>query len=222
MEHKKLFLYLLIFSFTNLTGVLQAQTTVKDIDGNIYLTINIGKQIWIAENLKTTKLNDGKPIQLVTNDRAWEQLKTAAYCWYKNDIKNKDVYGALYNWYTVKTGKLCPKGWHVPTSSEWAAMVTFLGDPNTAGDKLKETGTTHWKNLLSDATDDFDFTALPSGIRLRSGVFPSYGDSYCVWWSSTAYNTTDAWNCGLHDSSSQIFYGFDNFQNSFSVRCIKD
>ncbi len=222
MRHNKIFLYLLILSFTSLTEVLQAQTTVTDIDGNIYLTINIGKQIWISENLKTTRLNDGKPIQLVTNDKAWGRLSTAAYCWYKNDIKNKDVYGGLYNWYTVKTGKLCPKGWHVPTSSEWASMVNSLGDPYTAGDKLKEAGTTHWKNLQSSATNDFDFSALPSGIRLSSGAFPVYADSHCVWWSSTAYDATDAWNCGLHDSNSRLFYGYDNFQNGFSVRCVKD
>jgi uncharacterized protein (TIGR02145 family) len=222
MEHKKSFLYLLIFSLTQLTGVLQAQVTVKDIDGNIYLTINVGKQIWIAENLKTTKFNDGKPIKLVTDDKAWEQSKTAAYCWYKNDIKNKDVYGALYNWYTIKTGKLCPKNWHVPTASEWESMLTFLGDPSEAGDKLKEEGTAHWKNLTSNATNEFDFTALPSGMRLRSGIFPVYGDLYAIWWSSTTHSNIDAWNCGLHNDSSILFHGYDNFQNGFSVRCIMD
>jgi uncharacterized protein (TIGR02145 family) len=222
MQHKKFFLYLLILSFIKLAGGLQAQTTVKDIDGNIYLTVNIGKQVWIAENLKTTKLNDGKAIPVIADENAWKGLKTPALCWYNNDIKNKDVYGGLYNWYTVNTRKLCPKDWHVPTDSEWETMITFLGDINTAGDKLKEKGITHWENYLSTATDEFDFTALPGGFRYFSGVFPLFGSSYAVWWSSTGGKDVLAWNRGLHDSSSRAFKGFEDKRSGFSVRCIKD
>ena len=116
---------------------LQAQS-VKDADGNIYMTVNIGKQIWIAENLKTTKFNDGKPISLVADEKKWRALQTPGYCFYDNDPANKDIYGALYNWFTVNTKKLCPKGFHVPSDAEWKTMVAFLGDKNTASDKLKE------------------------------------------------------------------------------------
>ena len=186
------------------------------------MTITIGKQIWMAENLKTTRLNDGKIIPLVTDEKAWKELQTPGYCWYNNEARNKDIYGALYNWYTVNTGKLCPKGWHIPTMTEWTDMVIFLKDENSAGDRLKEAGTAHWKNLFSPATNDFDFTALPGGMRYYSGYFPSFGNDYAVWWSSTREGETNAWTRGLHDSSSRFWKGHDDIHSGFSVRCIKD
>jgi len=220
MRLEKVLLFLVTLVFIGITR-LQSQT-VKDGDGNTYLTINIGKQVWMAVNLKTTKLNDGKPIPLVTEEKKWEELKTPAYCWYNNDIKNKDVYGALYNWYTVNTGKLCPKGWHVSTDPEWDTMIDFLGGTNEAGDKLKEAGIEHWKNYLSTATNDFDFTALPGGMRYFTGGFPIFGDSYAIWWTSTEYSTSQSVCRGLHDSSSQVFKASDNKRSGFSVRCIMD
>ena len=220
LHQKKVILFAVTLFCIGLTG-LQAQT-VKDIDGNAYIPINIGKQVWMTENLKTTKYNDGTAIPLVTDDSAWKTLLTPAYCWFNNDIENKEVYGALYNWYTVNTKKLCPKGWHVPIDREWKTLIAFLGDPDIAGDKLKETGLTHWKNYLTIATNEFDFTALPGGLRLYSGSFPDFGNSYAVWWSATEYNETRAWNVGLHNSSSKVFRGYDNKQNGFSVRCIRD
>jgi uncharacterized protein (TIGR02145 family) len=220
MKQKRILLYILILFFIR-SGGLEAQA-VKDADGNIYMTINIGKQIWIAENLKTTKLNDGKPIPLVTDEKAWKALKSPGYCLFNNDPANKDIYGALFNWYTVDTKKICPKGWHVPSDTEWKTMVDFLGDKNTASDKLKESGNDHWKNALINATDDFDFKALPGGTRLYSGSFPEFGSSYAVWWTSTEYSSLVAYNWGLHDSSSKVFNGYDSKQNGFSVRCIQD
>lgn len=195
---------------------------VEDIDGNIYVTVSIGTQVWMAENLKTTRYNDGKPIPFVTDDKAWKALESPGYCWYKNDINNRETFGGLYNWYTVRTGKLCPRGWHVPTEQEWSAMERSLGDLNSAGNKLKEAGNDHWKNFLSGATNESGFTAIPGGLRHSSGIFPLYGDSYAVWWTSTAYDEADAWNHGLHDSSSRAFKGFDNKKNGFSVRCLRN
>jgi hypothetical protein len=101
---------------------LKAQT-LQDNDGNVYKTITIGKQVWMAENLKTTKYNDGTSIPLVADSISWKAIKTPAYCWYNNDIRNKGDYGALYNWYTVNTNKLCPKGWHVPVNKEWTPLT---------------------------------------------------------------------------------------------------
>jgi uncharacterized protein (TIGR02145 family) len=220
MQQKKI----LIFAIT-LFGLglikLNAQT-VKDAEGNIYVTISIGKQIWTAENLKTTKFNDGKPIPLVPDEKAWKALKTPAYCWYNNEIKNKDVSGALYNWYTVNTKKLCPQGWHVPSDTEWQTMIDYLGGTATAGDKLKEKGVEHWKNFLSTATNDFDFTALPGGMRYFDGGFPLFGESYAIWWTSTEYSEWQALNRGLHDSSSRSYSASDNKRSGFSIRCVKD
>jgi uncharacterized protein (TIGR02145 family) len=127
----------------------------------------------------------------------------------------------LYNWYTVKTGKICPQGWHVPTDIEWAALATFLGDINYAGDKLKEAGNAHWENYFSKATNDYDFTALPGGMRYFSGGFSDPGD-YAVWWSATRYSTTVAIMRGLHNSSSGFFNGFEDWHSGYSIRCIKN
>jgi uncharacterized protein (TIGR02145 family) len=186
------------------------------------MSVNIGKQVWMSENLKTTRFNDGKPIQLVASDKAWKELKTPAYCWYKDDIKNKDLFGALYNWYTVNSKKLCPVGWHVSTDAEWEAMIEYIGGLSTAGDKLKEKGVAHWENYLSQATNDYDFTALPGGMRYFTGDFPIFGNSYAIWWTSTVFSEYQAVCRGLHDSSSMAFKASDNKRSGFSVRCVKD
>jgi len=200
---------------------LHAQA-VKDIDGNVYPVITIGKQDWMAENLKTTKYNDGSPIPFITENKAWKVLKTPGYCWFDNNAENKEVFGALYNWYTVDTKKLCPKGWYVPSASDWKIMISYLGDENTAGDKLKESGSAHWKYSLTIVTNEFGFTALPGGFRLYTGGFPDTGNSYAVWWSATRYDDMLAWNWGLYFSSSKIFNGCENKQAGLSVRCIMD
>jgi uncharacterized protein (TIGR02145 family) len=214
-------LYLISVIFLLKMVDAEAQT-VRDADGNIYVTINIGKQTWMAENLKSTKLNDGVPIPQVKDVNAWKALNSPGYCYYNNDEKNRDVYGALYNWYAVNTGKLCPKGFHVASDDEWQAMIDFLGDPMKAGDRLKEKGVDHWKNFLSQATDDYDFTALPGGMRYFTGDFPLFGDGYAIWWTSTNYSEWQAINRGLHDSSSRTYKASDNKRSGFSVRCIKD
>ncbi len=201
---------------------LHAQTAVKDADGNTYMAIVIGKQTWMAENLKATRLNDGTPIKLVTDEKAWAALNSPGCCYYDNDPKNKEVYGVLYNWFTVDTKKLCPKGWHVPSDDDWKVLTDKLGDLTKAGDKLKEAGTSHWKNYFSQATNEYDFTALPAGMRYNSGFFPDFGNDYAVWWSSTRTNNTLAWNRGLHNSTSRLFRGCDEIRSGFSVRCIMD
>ena len=220
MQFGKTILFLVALVVMNLKA-LHSQT-VKDADGNIYMSVNIGKQVWMSENLKTTRFNDGKPIQLVANDKAWKELKAPAYCWYKDDIKNKDVFGALYNWYAVNSKKLCPAGWHVSTDAEWEAMIEYIGGLSTAGDKLKEKGVAHWENYLSQATNDYDFTALPGGMRYFTGDFPIFGNSYAIWWTSTDFSEYQAVCRGLHDSSSMAFKASDNKRSGFSVRCIKD
>jgi uncharacterized protein (TIGR02145 family) len=220
MKLKKPILFALISILMGFAG-LRAQT-VKDADGNIYVTLNIGKQVWMGENLKTTRLNDGKAIPLVTVDEKWKALRTPGYCLYNNEDKNKDIYGVLYNYYAVKTRKLCPVGWHVPTEAEWALMAEYLGDPATAGDKLKEAGAGHWQNIFSKATKDYDFTRLPGGMRFFTGVFPDYSDSYAVWWTSTEFDAKQTRTRGLHDQSRMVYKGYDNFGSGFSVRCVQD
>jgi uncharacterized protein (TIGR02145 family) len=220
MNRKKLILLVIVCLCLELSG-LQAQS-VKDIDGNIYATTVIGNAVWMAENLKTTKYSDGTSIPLVTDDKKWGALKTPAYCWFNNNIENKEEYGALYNWFAVDTKKLCPTGWHVPSNAEWGTMVAVSGDEATAGSRLRETGMEHWNNALVNATNDFDFTALPAGFRSFTGEFPPDGNNYAIWWTTTAFDAEKVWNRGLYFNSSRLFNGYRNKKSGFSVRCVKD
>lgn len=121
-----------VFNTINATG-----QTVTDIDGNVYNTVEIGTQQWMAENLKVTS-NEGTAIPLVTDGIGWNNLTTPGYCWYNNDNTTYgDVYGALYNWYGVNAGNFCPVGWHVPTDAEWTVLNDYLGGSSVAGGKLK-------------------------------------------------------------------------------------
>jgi uncharacterized protein (TIGR02145 family) len=194
---------------------------VFDRDGNAYKTIRIGTQVWMAENLKTTKLRDGATIPLVTNNNAWNALTNPGRCYFDNDsLTYKNTYGALYNGFTITSGNLCPTGWHVPSNSEWFTLGFYLGGDNDAGGKLKETGLAHWVSPNTLATNETGFTALPGGIRSSLGTFNSLGQ-YGYWWSSTlSYGTIAyryiAWNTGnLYGNSTIEKYGF-------SVRCLRD
>ncbi len=195
--------------------------TVTDIDGNNYYTVTIGTQIWMAEDLKTTKLNDGTDIPLVSDEAAWSSLNTQGYCWYDNNADNKSVYGALYNGFTVSTGKMCPTGWHVPAETEWTTVITFLGGQDIAGDKLRESGTTHWISPNDGATNESGFTALPGGNREDTGRFYWIGTSG-AWYSSTEQALMSLFAHALEND----YTGVSNFPVSkgagFSVRCVKD
>jgi len=192
--------------------------TVTDIDGNIYKTIIIGSQTWMAENLKVTRLNDGTLIPFVPVTTTWSALSTSGYCWYNND---SIAYGALYNCYTVDSNDLCPQGWHVPDSEEWSVMINFLGGENIAGGKLKETGTTHWSVPNFGATNESGFTALAGGYRSSAGVYKSIQQKGFLW-SSTEHTSDHAYYYIMSYSYSNIDMNNSNKKNAFSVRCVKD
>lgn len=204
--------------------------TVSDVEGNIYNVVRIGTQLWMKENLKTTRYNDGTSIPLITDGTAWDNLSNSAYCWYNNDAPtNKNTYGALYNWYTVNTGNLCPTGWHVPTDNEWETLEVYLGGWDVAGGKLKETGTIHWQSPNTGATNKTGFTALPGGLRDVNRPYPSDGPFLSIgdwgyWWSSTEDNdrTYLAWLFNLGTSFNHANRGGNYKEYGFSVRCIRD
>lgn len=199
------------------------QAFVNDADGNTYNVIKIGDQVWMAENLKTTRYNDGTAIPYVTDAAAWINLTTPAYCWSNNDIGNKLVYGALYTWYTVKTGKLCPSGWHVPTDAEWTILENHLGGYAVAGGKLKETGTEHWITPNTDATNESGFTARPGGWRDgTNGGFLPLG-TVAMWWTSQETTPDRPYWRELYYSSGTIYPkagGLPSF--GMAIRCVKD
>lgn len=196
--------------------------TVSDNNGNTYNTVTIGEQVWMDSNLKTTKYNDGTAIHLVTNVTLWNILTTPAYCWYNNDAATyKNTYGAIYNWYTINTGKLCPTGWHVPSDGEWSTLIDILGGGSVAGGKLKESGTNHWLSPNSAATNSSGFTALPGGYQYAYGSFDDIGVSG-NWWSSTEDSNWSAWSWNVSYNNSGVLRVNYSKNCGFSVRCLRD
>ena len=211
---------LLIFtSHNNLNA--QEVSNVKDLDGNIYSTTKIGSQIWMIQNLKTTRLNDGTAINLVTDKTDWAAMSAPAYCWYKNDTTYKNIYGALYNAYTILTFKLCPVGWHVSTNDDWRELENYLGGEDVAGGKLKEAGTIHWSDPNSGATNETLFTALPGGSRYTNGLFLTI-KNIGYWWSPGESNTFNNWYRSMYYRNNAVSRNFIDSTNGFSVRCVKD
>lgn len=201
-------------------------TTAKemtDIDGNVYHTVKIGEQEWMIENLRTTRLNDGTPIQLAEDSLTWGGAPM--YCWYNYNPAYKNTYGALYNWSAVKTGKLAPKGWHVPGDRDWAILFYNLGGKEVAGGKMKEQGTVHWNPPNTGANNSSGFDALPGGMRSFNGKCNFMGLS-CIFWSQPmesidpkywrilSYNSAIVGATTVRDS--EISY------MAVSVRCVKD
>ena len=198
---------------------------LTDADGNVYTSVTIGTQVWMAENLKTTKLNDGTLIPLITDNTGWKNSTTLAYCWYNNEISNKDPFGALYNWHAVKTGKLCPAGWHVPSESDWNELIVFLGGKTVAGGKLKTTGTIEagnglWYQPNVDATNLTEFSALPGGLRTNTFYDINYGGE---WWSSSVNSTDQPYYIFINNFDGTVGDSYDASKSTGnSVRCIKD
>jgi uncharacterized protein (TIGR02145 family) len=194
---------------------------IFDVDGNFYNTLTVGNQLWMAENLRTTKFNDGTSILQVIVKNAWSRLKKPGYCWYNNDTLSANVTGALYNWYAVNTFKLCPIGWHVPGKEEWSTLVDYLGGPQVAGGKLKEAGTIHWQQPNYGATNESGFNALPEGIRNFSGSF-DYFNYKGQWWSADDSTKDNAWFQYLDFASNSMTSFYLNKTEGYSVRCIKE
>jgi uncharacterized protein (TIGR02145 family) len=197
--------------------------TVFDINGNAYKTVGIGSQIWMAQNLKSTRLNDGTIIQQVKSDSIWKWKHQIAFCWYNNDsIYNSKIYGALYNYYTVKSEILCPVGWHVPSNSEWTTLVNFLGGTEKAGGKLKDYFTPYWNDPNVCYANNFGFAAQPGGTRSRiKGQFSNIRDQG-NWWTSTSKNEFYSYSWRMYNSDTHINrYDISNSDGA-SVRCIKD
>jgi uncharacterized protein (TIGR02145 family) len=212
----------LAFIFTNSCSKDEGNknpSSITDKDGNVYTSVTIGSQVWMVENLKTGKLNDGTALVYAADITSWINLSTnPGYCWYNYDAATyKTPYGALYNWYAVGTGKLCPTGWHVPSDTEWLALESFLGGHAVAGAKLKETGTTHWLAPNTGATNESGFTGLPTGFRYDWGsIFQGFG-SQGWWWSATQSSVWD-----LVSGNTELGASVLPEKAGASVRCLKD
>jgi len=205
---------------------------LTDRDGNGYNIVTIGSQTWMKENLKVTKYNNGDLI--VTTNPATLDISlesTPKYQWaYDGNESSAATYGRLYTWYAVMDSrKICPTGWHVPTSNEWTTLTTYLGGESVAGGKLKETGNSHWASPNTGATNESGFTAIGGGRRLNNGEYINLSN-YSNWWSSSTFTTISQETFGV---GREVYYnvtyvnggagnsGFD-FSCGISVRCIKD
>ena len=201
--------------------------TVTDIDGNVYKTVTIGTQVWMKENLKTTKYNDGSLIPLVTDNSEWIKLYLETdedgFCWYDNDRSTYgDTYGAFYNWYAVEPDHICPAGWHLPSYDEWSTLIDFLGGSDEAGGEMKETGTTYWMTPNTGATNKSGFTALPAGGRPHVyGSFDPLGIE-AAWWSKPKPGRTDPESLGISFNNIVVSRGTTFSTYGHSVRCIQD
>lgn len=206
---------------TRINNTLDAGGKVYDIDGNSYNTVRIMGQTWMVENLRTTKLNDGTVIPLVTDNNAWGALTTPGYCWYNNDKEAYgETYGALYNWHTVSTNKLCPTGWKVGGSLEWTLLFNYHGiHPTIAAGFLREAGTTHWNSPNTNATNESGFTALPAGIRNDQGEFNNIGVETTFW--SNEFNQAQQIYTYIINRYTMLRLLSNKPELGLSVRCMK-
>ena len=197
-------------------------TNVADVDGNTYKTVTLGTQVWMAENLKTTKYFNGNPIPTTISDISREI--SPKYQWaYGNDESNVPVYGRLYSWYTVTDSRnICPTGWHVPTDLEWETLKSYLGGELIAGGKLKETGTAHWQSPNTGATNETGFSALPDGYRNYSSFVSIQITGYFWSISQDLSVPTQGLGQSMRWDNSILLKGGYIKPSGCSVRCLRN
>jgi uncharacterized protein (TIGR02145 family) len=251
-------LIVFIFSGLYLTSFLAGASSgptrhefgaVADIDGNNYRTIMIGKQEWMAENLRVTHYNNNDAIPS-DNDIDWESTNAGAFAIYPFDLTNDlnsetevlAAYGALYNWYAVDDNRgLCPAGWRVPSDEDWIKLTDYLGDElsSSFGRLLSQTGGklktesilpgSHpgWHYPNTGATNETGFSAVAGGSRFGNGGFGDIG-YHGAWWSAT-YEPVTSWTESrviarffmMYYHYDELFSGKSNKRNQMSVRCIR-
>lgn len=197
---------------------------VTDIDGNSYTSVKIGTQVWMVQNLRTTKYRNGDLIGTTTPDTLDIRTENKPkYQWiYKGYEDKVTIYGRLYTWYAVSDSRnIAPLGWHVPSYGEWATLIDYLDEQYIPGAKLKETATTHWITPNAGADNSTGFTALPGGNREVDGVF-NYIGYHGSWWSTDEYLSDYAWNQYLFYDSSSFIGTFVMKKLGISVRCVMD
>jgi uncharacterized protein (TIGR02145 family) len=225
---------ILLTAILSFASVVNAQKNpyeampVKDTDGNVYKTVVLRDTIWMAENLRTTKFNDGTPIPLIRDRGAWKGTKSPGYGWYYEDADYKKSVGAIYNWHAVGTKKLCPAGWHVPTDKEWNDMMEYAGTEERSGDnacRLKEAGTTHWKSPNEGATNAIFFNGLPAGEISYFYKEEEMGTK-ATWWTSSEDKSDNppmnAFTTGLSYDFPSRTGGTNPKEDAYAVRCKKD
>lgn len=204
--------------------------TVTDVDGNTYVAVAIGNQIWMTENLKTTKFNDKSVITNVTGNNAWVSTTRPAYSWFNNDTTYRDLFGGLYNYFAVESAKLCPTGWHVPGNNEFKALEKSLGMTQAGADSLGWRGTDQGKKMKGrtgwndngNGSNSSGFTGLAGGYRY--GADGSFNDLGAVsyWWTSTKKSSTLGLYRRLDHDQIKVYAEGVRLQAGKYVRCVRD
>jgi len=199
---------------------------ITDIDGNTYNTVQIGTQVWMSENLKTTRYRQGGAIPYVVGSSDWQALTTGAWSYYDHDASNNPIYGKLYNWYTTLGDTLCPTGWHVPTDAEWTTLTTYLGGESVAGGKMKSVGTTYWNSPNSGATNESGFSVLPGGYRIDYlGNFYEVKNLAFFWSANEGSGGSSARHIALLYNRREVIKNLGGDTQKLigaSIRCLKD
>jgi uncharacterized protein (TIGR02145 family) len=216
--------------------------TVSDVDGNIYNTVQIGSQCWMAESLKTGTYKDGSPIDYVAGYDEWFSLTTGAYCYYNHQILMKEAYGAMYNWFAAMDARgLCPTGWHVPSTDDWQALATYIGgteEPHGCEMKsCRQVSSPFGGSCITSehprwntydnfwGTNNYNFGALPGGgrtISVAGGNFVFLG-VLSGFWTTESMNPqiARAVDFGSEWGEFNMANGYDKKTGSY-VRCLKD
>lgn len=205
---------------------------LADVEGNLYKTIWIGEQLWMAENLKATRYKTGEYIPKIGKNGSWIETNAGAWCWYDNEQANLDSHGALYNWHVVNKRLVCPTGWHVPTSEEWKDMLGQLGGPGTAGIAMMDIKGGYWREVKGDYSNRSGFSALPGGYRSGNVKYPGHRGKFWdkgykgYWWSSgTALEPSTNQILPLYaiiDNSAKWTLGQMIPTTGMSIRCMSD
>ena len=212
------------------SGPACSQTdSISDLEGNVYKTVAISTQWWMAENLKVTQFANGDPIPHLTNAAEWAGTEQGAYCYYGNSTSLADSYGNLYNWYTVEDDRgVCPVGWHVATDADWITMEMFLGMSAEEAERMTAWRGTDEGSKLKDESfegnNSSGFTALATGYRDPAGVFKAMGTDN-DYWTSTPYDNkgnVEGVLHGLLNTQSSTVRNFHVPGYGFCIRCVRD
>ncbi len=202
-------------------GSVQNANTMMDVEGRSYRTVRIGRQTWMAEDLRTTRFSTGGVIPNVRDAKDWKDMSTPAYSWYDNVPELGGGYGILYNGYAIENGFLCPNGWRIPTMDDWELLIKECGSIAQAGAKLKTTESEYWTLPNSGAEDKFSFRAQGTGYRTSVGNF-TMRKGTGLWWSSTAATYSNYATIAMYYNYSSAVKGSFPKAQGACVRCVKE